>query len=301
MPLTFRPHPVLIASVAAILVGASEARALADDAACINAVEQSLTLRQKGHLHDALKTLAVCADPGCPAELRTECTQRIDSIGLAMPTLVLGAKDGAGNDLYDVKVTMDGAPLLTSLDGRPVAIDPGEHVFLFETVGQPPLEKKLVLREGEKNRPESVVLGPVAAAPTTATAALAPPSPPMASSWSTRKTLAIGSGVVGLVGVGLGIAWGEYASSAQSKEKVDCGSSGCPNRPQGNEDYNTAQKDATGSTIAISLGAAFIATGAVLWLTAPSNGSATVQAARGLRVVPAVMRSGGALVVGGDL
>jgi hypothetical protein len=300
MQMTFRPHPVLIAGLAAILVGASGSRALADDAACVSAVEQSLTLRQNGQLHEALKRLAVCADPACPVELRTECTQRIDSIGLAMPTLVLGAKDGAGNDLYDVKVTMDGAPLALSLDGRPVSVDPGEHTFHFEMVGQPAVEKKLVLREGEKNRAESVVLGPVTPPPI-ATAAAPPPPPPTPGSWSTRKTLAIASGAVGLVGLGLGIAWGEYASSAQSKEKVDCGSPACANRAQGLEDYKTAQNDATGSTIGISLGAAFIATAAVLWLTAPSNGSATAQTARGLRVAPAVMRSGGALVVGGDL
>jgi hypothetical protein len=301
MPMILRLRRVLLASVAASLVGASAPRARADHAACISAVERSLTLRQKGQIHDALKTLAVCADPACPAELKTECTQRIDSIGLAMPTLVLGAKDGAGNDLYDVTVTMDGALLARSLDGRPVSIDPGEHTFRFDMVGQPPVEKKLVLREGEKNRTESVVLGPVVTAPASSAAALPPPPPPAPSSWNTNKSLAIASGAVGLVGIGLGVAWGAYASSAQSKEKTDCGSPVCANRPQSVEDYNTAQKDATGSTIAISAGAAFVATAAILWLTAPSNGSAAVQAARGLRVAPAVVRSGGALVIGGDL
>ena len=134
--------------------------AFADDAACIAASEQALTLRTQGKLHDALKQLAVCSDQACPDEVKTECTRRIDAVDAAMPTLVLVAKDGAGNDLSAVKVTMDGVSLMESLDGRPLSLDPGEHAFRFETAGQPPVEKKLVLREGDKERHETVVLGP---------------------------------------------------------------------------------------------------------------------------------------------
>ncbi len=271
--------------------------ALADDAACIAASEQSLTLRQQGKLHDALKTLATCADAACPDEVKAECSRRIDGIGTAMPTLVLEAKDGSGNDLFAVTVSMDGAPFASKLDGRPVSIDPGEHTFRFETAGQPPLEKKLVLREGEKDRRESVVLGPpppVVAPPP----ALAPPSQ---SSWSTRKTLAVASGGVGLVGIGLGVVFGLYASSSQSREKSDCSSSGCPNYPQGNEDYNTAKKDATGSTIGFIAGAAFLAGGVALWLTAPTENDAPAATARRVRLAPMVVLGGGGFVLGGDL
>jgi hypothetical protein len=298
MSMSLRIRAGVLAGAAATLVSVLAPPGRADDAACISAVEQSLILRQKGHLHEALKTLALCADPVCPTELRTECAQRIDSIALAMPTLVLGAKDGAGNDLYDVRVSMDGAPLAASLDGRPVSVDPGEHAFRFETVGQPPVEKNLVVREGEKNRSESVVIGPVVAAPIASAPSAAPPAQ---GSWGTTKTLSIASGAVGLAALGLGIALGAFASSAQGDERNHCGSSACPNRAQAVEDFNTAQKDATGSTIAISAGAVFVATSAVLWLVAPSGRPTTAQAGRGLRVAPAVIRSGGVFVIGGDL
>jgi hypothetical protein len=269
--------------------------ALADDAACIAASEQSLTLRQQGKLHDALKTLATCADTACPDEVKAECSRRIDGIGTAMPTLVLEAKDGSGNDLFAVAVSMDGAPFASKLDGRPVSVDPGEHTFRFETAGQPPVEKKLVLREGEKDRRESVVLGPPPPV-------VAPPPPaPQPSTWSTRKTLAVASGGVGLVGVGLGVVFGLYASSSQSREKSDCSSSGCPSYPQGNEDYNTAKKDATGSTIGFIAGAAFLAGGAVLWFTAPSESSTPASTARRVRLAPMVVLGGGGFLLGGDL
>ena len=141
---------------------------------------------------------------------------------------------------------MDGAPLPGALDGRALQLHPGEHTFRFEPAGQPPLEKKLVLRQGKKERRESVVLGPV---PTTA-----PPVGPPPSSWSTRKTLAIVSAGLGVVGVGLGAAFGAYAVSAQSREKSDCSAATCLRYAQSVEDYNTAQKNATGSTLASRAG-----------------------------------------------
>jgi hypothetical protein len=302
-----RVRRLLAAALSASLVGALAPCARGDDAACINAVEQGLTLRQKGQLREALKVLAACGDASCPAELRTECAQRIDAIDHAMPTIVLAAKDGSGNDLYDVKVTMDGSLLMASLDGRPISVDPGEHDFVFETDGQPPLEKKLVLREGEKNRAESVVLGPPPPAPppVPAPTSLVPapaPAPPPESSWSTQKTLAIATGTVGIVGVGLGAMWGAFAMSAQNDEKNNCSSkTACPEPNQASEDYKFANLNATGSTIAISAGAALVATGVVLWFTAPSHKKAPTMGLARWHVAPTVLRSGGAIAVGGEL
>lgn len=300
--MSHRARRLLWGAAAASLVSALAPAAWGDDATCINAIEQGLTLRQNGRLHEALKVLAACSDPTCPAELRAECAQRIDAIGLAMPTIVFAAKDGAGNDLYDVRVKMDGAPLLASLDGRPVSVDPGEHDFVFETSGQPPVEKKLVLREGERNRSESVVLGPP---PAPTPAAPAPPAavplpPPTATSfWSTSKSLAIVSGVVGVVGLGLGAMWGGYAISAQNMQNA-CGSSAFCSHAQAVEDYDTAQRNATASTIALSLGGALVAAGVVLWITAPAH-RAPAAPISGFWVAPSPARSGGELTIGANL
>ena len=285
--------------------------AFADDAACIAASEQAIPLRQQGKLHGALQQLAVCAAAACPGEVRAECATQIESIRGAMPTLILEAKDGAGNDLAAVRVTMDGAPLATTLDGSPLAIDPGEHTFRFETAGQPSVEKKLVLRHGEKDRRERVVIG---SAP-----AIAPPPPPPQpqSSWSTPRTLAIVSGGIGLVGVGLGVAFSAYASSSQTREKADCSSSGCLNYAQAVEDYDTAKKNALGATVAFVAGGALLATGIVVWFAAPRHkgaGSgpratapgeprrpALSASARGVSVTPALVGTGGGLVLRGVL
>jgi hypothetical protein len=265
-------------------LGLLSSPASADDAACIAASEGALTLRQHGKLHDALKQLAACSDAGCPGEVKAECSRRIEEVNALMPTLILAAKDGSGNDLYNVKVSMDGSPLATALDGRPVSVDPGEHVFVFEQGGQAPVEKRLVLREGDHDRHEGVVIGqpppPV----------LPPTPPPSAPSWwTTQRVLAVIGGGLGLVGVGLGTSWGLYAISSQSQEKSNCSASSCTKPAQAVVDYNSARDNATASDVSFGVGAAFLAAGAVLWFTAPS-----------VAVMPAVGSRGGGLSLGGS-
>jgi hypothetical protein len=75
------------------------------------------------------------------------------------PSVVLSAKDGAGNDLVAVKVLMDGTPILASLDGKPFSVDPGEHEFRFEAEGYPAAQQDIVVRASEKARQVAVVLG----------------------------------------------------------------------------------------------------------------------------------------------
>jgi hypothetical protein len=299
------------------LVTAAPLPALADDAACIAASEKALALRKQGKLHAAIGQLAVCAAAACPDEVKADCAQRVEAVRSEMPSLILAAKDGAGNDLSAATVTMDGAPLAGALDGQAITLDPGEHTFTFTVAGQPPLEKKLVLRQGEKDRHESVVLGPAVITTAPPLTPLSPPSPPP-SSWSTGKTLAIVSAGVGVVGVGLGVVFGAYAKSSQSREKTDCSVTGCGSYAQGLEDYRTAQKDATGATIAYVAGGALVAAGVVLWVTAPKKAgtppaSASTMGSQAtpnpgllrrpydLRLSPALVGTGRGLALGVDL
>jgi hypothetical protein len=294
--MTRQPLAMLVAAAFACSVAAG-APARADDVACIAASEQSLTLRQQGKLHDALKQAAACAAEGCPAEVKDECARRVASLGAAMPTLILAAKDGAGGDLYDVKVSLDGAPLAGSLDGRPLAIDPGAHTFVFEAARQPPLEKKLVLREGEKDRLETVVIGPVpppapAAPPTSLVPGVAPPPPPPAPSshWSTRRWLGLAAAGAGVVGLGIGAAFAAAAISGQNREKADCPAAGCGStaESQATNDYDSAKRSANASTIAFVAGGVLVGAGAVLWLTAPASEAMPASASARMGLAPAV-------------
>jgi hypothetical protein len=290
---------LLAATVVPLVWSLAAAPALADDAACVAATEQSLTLRKQGKLHDALKQLAACAAAECPGEVKAECASRIAEVNAAMPTLVLAATDGGGNDLRDVKVSVDGAPLAQTLDGRPVSIDPGEHTFRFEYAGQAPVEKKLVVREGEKDRRESVVIGPPPPPVPAPGPVPAPTPPPSPSWWTTQRTLAVISGGVGVVGLGLGAVFGGLAMSDQSQEKTNCSTGGCPNRPQAVADYNTGGSNGTASTVGFIAGGVLIAAGAVLFFTAPSPTAA--PATGHIYLAPSTTPNGAGFVLGGEL
>lgn len=253
--------------------------ASADDASCIAASEQSLVLRQQEKLHDELKQLATCADAACPAEVREECARRIADVNAAMPTLIFGAKDGAGNDRDQVVVSMDGVLLMTSLDGRAIAVDPGEHTLRFVAPHETPVEKQIIVREGEKDRREIVVIG----------APAAPAVAHGASFWNTQRALALGALGLGVVGLGLGGWFGGFALSAHDQESSDCPAAGCLHYLQAKADYDTAQTDATASTVAFIAGGVLAATGIVLWIASPR-----------VRVAPTTTAHGAGLVIGGE-
>jgi hypothetical protein len=270
-------------------------RVRADEAACIAASEDELTLRKTGKLQAALKALALCAQPKCSSEVRVECTKRIVELQAALPSIVFAATDESGDDLGSVSVTLDGALLTTSLDGKAVTLDPGPHTLRFEASGMRALDKQVIVREGEKDRRVSVVLQstspPAMSSPSAIAVESAPPSPSTSvGSWNGRKTIAIATGVVGLGGVALGSAFGLLARSEWSSSQSLCAPGACPSQSAHAAaivDQESASTKALVSTVAFGVGVAGIAGAIVLWLTAPSAGSANGKS-RGVWVSPIV-------------
>jgi hypothetical protein len=151
------------------LLSATASAANPKTAECLAASESSADLRITNKLREAQEKLRICAAASCPSEIRNECVRRQTEVAAATPTVVFEAKDASGNDLVAVKVTMDGQVLATKLEGSALSVDPGDHAFTFETEGQPAVQKSFVLREGEKDRRERIVIGnlPKPAAPVT--------------------------------------------------------------------------------------------------------------------------------------
>jgi hypothetical protein len=287
-PLVFLAAPVVAAYLTA---GAPEARA--DDATgqCIAASEQGLDLRKQEKLLDARKVLATCATTRCPDEIRATCEQRITEINGVLPAIAFDVKDPAGNDVPNAAVAIDGVAV-ASLGGRAVSVDPGPHVFRFEAPGQPAVEKKVMVNEGERDRREKVVIG----APAEATPAAAPApaaASPGATNGSTQKALGLVAGGVGVVGVALGAVFGAVASSKWSTAKSDCGA-GCSAASPAQDEKSSAQSAATVSTIGIVGGGVLLAAGLALYLTAPESKPATA-----LRFTPSVGPGEAALFVKG--
>lgn len=273
----------LVAMTAVLLL--AESLALAADpttADCLAANEASLKLRHDHKLRAERSQLLVCAAESCPADVRKECLSRVAEVNGQIPTVIFGAKDASGADLSAVKVTMDGEVLSERLEGTALSIDPGQHTFVFETAGQAPVTKTLLIQQAEKDRRESVSFG----TPTNPPLQTCPDGyelPPSGGSCikretnglGTQKVLAIVAGGVGVVGLGVGTVAGLVAVSQKSAAQSACPGSWCATQ-DGSNKWSTAGSTANLSTIGFIVGGVGVAAGAVLWLTAPSAPSTQV-------------------------
>jgi hypothetical protein len=146
-------------------------------AACLAAHEQSQVLRMDAKLLEARPVLRQCADAACPAVIRVDCTKWLNELEQSVPTIVIVARSEQG-DATDVNVFLDGRPWINHLDGKPVELDPGAHQLRFEHASRPPLEMRVVIGQGEKNRVVAVDFSPkppaTVPAPATPPLSLAP-------------------------------------------------------------------------------------------------------------------------------
>lgn len=161
---------------------------------CIEAYEQTQSLRKSASLRSAHDSALTCAQAACPAVVKKDCAAWLAELEQSMPTVVLSARDRSGRETTAVRVFVDDEPLVERLDGRSVALDPGNRTFRFEIDGAPPSELRTLIREGEKNRSIEI--------------SFAPPPPPRAPPSASTST-----GVIILGGVGV-LALGSFATFA---------------------------------------------------------------------------------------
>lgn len=163
---------------------ATNASATGDEKkACALAAEQAQRLRNEGRLDEALDQLRICTRDVCPTFVRSDCGPWRAEVEKALPSVLVTAKDDAGEATSDVKITIDGVVRAEKLDGEPIELDPGAHLFHFDREGADPIEQKLVVKVGEKSRAIDLRfhLHPVKAlTPAPAPAAAVAPTPPRA-------------------------------------------------------------------------------------------------------------------------
>ncbi len=277
--------PLLRLGFSIALTLGTAAPAFADDrAACLDAASRGQSLRDQHQTVAARDAFRSCARRECPRIVQKDCAAWLDSAEANVPTLVLGAKDGAGADLVTVTVTLDGKPFATRLDGTAVEIDPGPHVFRFEIADGTRTERQVLVREGSKNQSVSVVLHQDAPAPPVAKRAeeRAPAAPaPSPAHRSGARTL--GLALAGVGGAGLvagGVFWGLGAAAWGSAQNECPSHRGCS--AQATDDRSSAVSWATASTVGFLAGGVILAGGLTLLLTAPKRDSVAV----GMKVGP---------------
>jgi hypothetical protein len=287
---------VSVVTAAALYTGTAPAD---DKAACLAAASKGQRARDAHDLVAAREQFRVCAAATCPAVVQSDCATWLDAADRAVPTVVLSAKDTAGNDVFDVRVTVDGAPLATRLDGTAIAMNPGPHTFRFEREGAPPAERQVLVQEGLKAIPVAVRFQPAtsvpmptpAPAPALPTPAEPSASPPAGGSpWWTVGWIA---GSAGLVGLGVGAAFGLVA--ANDKKNANCDANNlCDAGPLG-----SAKSAATLSDVGFIAGGLLVAGGVALIVLAPKGAHGASSGVGTVRLAPVAAPGRGGFVLGG--
>jgi hypothetical protein len=128
------------------------------DPACIAAYEAAQTLRKDGKPLAAKAEAAVCARAECPALLTRDCSGWLVELEGAIPSVILDARTASGAPHAAARVSIDGARK-EPLDRQPRSLEPGAHRFVFEADGVAPVERTVVVKEGEKQKKISVTFG----------------------------------------------------------------------------------------------------------------------------------------------
>jgi hypothetical protein len=268
-----------------LATSATTAVARADDDTCIAASENEIPLRKQGRLQEALTQLSICAARTCPEQITAECGRRIREINGVMPTIVLGATDSSNGDLAVVTVYVDGQPFATVLDGRPLTLDPGQHALHFVAAGMAPIDKMVVIREGEKDRRVTVAFQ----SPSSSSTYVPPTNNESIQAHKLYAEVSFGAAGIGIVVAAIaGIYALDYSAVPTSVDGTSTGVGGTA---------TVATDIAIGGLV---LAAAGGITGAVLWFTTPKPIRPGAPAVTALALIPKVGRDGDGLMLVGS-
>ena len=163
-----------------------------------------------------------------------------------MPSVLVIAKDPQGSDTVDVRLVVDGRRVADRLPATAVEMDPGEHALRLEHAGWPSVERRVVVREGEKDRHVALRF----AAAREAGVAHERGSP----------TLGIVMLGVGIVAAGIAVTFGVLGKSRENElASAPCGQDGtCAH-----DEVNVVRRDYW--TAGIAGGVAALALGIGIW------------------------------------
>lgn len=218
---------------------------------CIDAAEAGQKDAKDGKLRAARRAFLECARDACPAAVRTECTKWLDDVDARQPAVLFRVRNSEGREITDVQISADGAPFLTTIDGRAQMIDPGVHEFIFETHGVAWKESVLIRERDKSALVDATVPKSLAAEKASRPVASASVAPPLAS---------ILLGGVGLVGVGGFALFGTNAVNGRDDLRNTCA-------PFCTDDQVSAVKrDTIIANVSLGVGVVALIAGTVIWI-----------------------------------
>jgi hypothetical protein len=296
-------------AVAAVIFGVGEARAASPE--MLRLFEQGRALVKEGRCEEAIPKFldALAIEPSVGALLNLgECYERLGKPALARRRfLEAAALAGEGDavraseaknraaklesavatvgftrryepELGEPRITVDGEAVPPRADH--VEVDPGRHEIVVRFPELAPHSETITPHAGENLK--VVISAPLAKRNETAQPPPPPPPPPpQDEGLGTARWTAIGVASAGLLGVGVGTAFGFVAMSRRSDLDGLCpGYPHCPDaqRADVQTKYDDAKSAATISTVGFVAGGAVLAAGVVLWFVLPNRSSTTTGA-----------------------
>jgi hypothetical protein len=265
--------------------------------ACAESFTASQKLRRDGQLVAARREALVCAQERCPEVIRPVCALWLRELEPLIPSVVVVAKDAAGNDTAKVRVYVDGRQVDDELSGKPIVLDPGPHLFRFEHGDRPPIEKRLILAQGQTSRVVDVSFAPAAPVPSARQPAGAGGSPPPdATERGGISPVAWAGFGLAALGLTVGTVTGVMTLSNSSVLQENCAGGVCQPEDYGDLDATYALAHASTASFAVAGVGAIVGVVALL-VSRPR--SETPVAASGLPLRPVLGM--GTLGVRGEL
>src|SRR5579859_1272577 len=125
---------------------------------CSNVYNDGLELEDQGKLLRAREVLLSGAKARCIAPVRQACRRRYDQLAAEIPSVVPIAMTEEGDPLDDVQVAIDNQIVASRLDGRSLQLDPGLHEFAYSVDGKVVAAEKIMIVQGQRNRPISITI-----------------------------------------------------------------------------------------------------------------------------------------------
>lgn len=150
--MTRASHALVVAAIVALAEAVHEGSAsAAPGSKCIAAAEAGQQLRSEGKLVEARKKFGVCTALECPVIVRRDCARWVEELDSTTPSIAVRLEDGAGNEVSEGTVLLDGEKLPPLADGRATPLDPGTHKLVWEHDGVRTV-KEFLIREGERSK-----------------------------------------------------------------------------------------------------------------------------------------------------
>ena len=177
-------------------------------------------------------------------------------------------------------VERDGTTIDSGAFGVALYVDPGAHHIVARAPGFDPVEHDVTVAEKgtESYAIPDLTASPIKPPPDKKEPDVKPPIVVEAPPQSPRRMIGLITGIGGVALVGVGLGFGAAASSKNGDVKTLCGADRVcspDNYAKGQQLVKDAKFSATMSTILVAAGGVAIATGVVLWVTAPKHASDT--------------------------